>query len=65
MLQKVGLLSRGNREQVHTSGPPYRRAQNCQVPFAYRIYKENNNTLAKDFKATFCTKVKIRLIGVW
>ena len=64
MLETVGLLSRGNHEQVYTSGPPCCPAQNCQVPFAYRIYKEQSS-LARDFKATFCTPVEIRLVGVW
>lgn len=49
MLHCVGLLSKGNDEQV---------------TFAYRIYK-NNIKLAPRFKQTFCKRVKIDFLGVW
>jgi uncharacterized protein (DUF2235 family) len=49
MLHCVGLLPKGNREQV---------------PLAYRIYK-NNSDLADKFKTTFCKSVNIEFMGVW
>lgn len=49
MLHSVGLLPKGNHEQV---------------PFAYRIYKEQAD-LAHNFKATFCKTVDIKMLGVW
>lgn len=49
MLHCVGLLPRGNDEQV---------------PFAYRIYKKKGG-LAKKFKDTFCKSVDIEFLGVW
>jgi uncharacterized protein (DUF2235 family) len=49
MLHCVGLLPKGNIEQV---------------PFAYRIYK-NNSDLAGNFKTTFCKSVEIEFMGVW
>ncbi|KIM33348.1 hypothetical protein M408DRAFT_61645 [Serendipita vermifera MAFF 305830] len=49
MLDSVGLLSRGNQEQI---------------PFAYRMYK-TESPLAASFKQTFCTPVDIHFVGVW
>ncbi|KAI9455901.1 hypothetical protein BJY52DRAFT_1121569 [Lactarius psammicola] len=51
MLHKVGLLSRDNIEQI---------------PFAYKLYKsENNAALAQGFKTTFSREVPIEFVGVW
>ncbi|EKM49550.1 uncharacterized protein PHACADRAFT_265087 [Phanerochaete carnosa HHB-10118-sp] len=53
MLNKIGLLCKGNDEQV---------------PFAYELYEredEDSNILAKGFKETFGTPVDIEFIGVW
>jgi len=49
MLHCVGLLPKGNQEQV---------------PFAYRMYKDSS-TLAPSFKETFCKSVDIEFLGVW
>ncbi|KAI9444533.1 hypothetical protein H4582DRAFT_1806636 [Lactarius indigo] len=51
MLHKVGLLSRGNIEQI---------------PFAYELYKsDGNDALALRFKMTFSREVPIEFVGVW
>ncbi|KAJ2926514.1 hypothetical protein H1R20_g10576, partial [Candolleomyces eurysporus] len=55
MIEKVGLLYRGNEEQI---------------PFAYELYLSpdtpDKNALAKQFKETFCKTVKkIHFVGVW
>ncbi|TIC06464.1 hypothetical protein E3Q16_01136 [Wallemia mellicola] len=53
MLQKVGLLPKGNREQI---------------PFAYRMYKDNSDDgwkMSSLFKETFSIKVNIHWIGAW
>ncbi|KAI0248360.1 hypothetical protein BJV78DRAFT_1131681 [Lactifluus subvellereus] len=50
MLHKVGLLSKDNTEQV---------------PFAYKLYKSGDDTVAQGFKATFCRDVPIDFVGVW
>jgi uncharacterized protein (DUF2235 family) len=53
MLDKVGLLDRGNDENV---------------PFAYKIYasqKEADIKMAKSFKETFSRFVTVHFVGVW
>ncbi|EIM20752.1 hypothetical protein WALSEDRAFT_60830 [Wallemia mellicola CBS 633.66] len=53
MLYKVGLLPKGNIEQVQ---------------FAYDMYKDNSThgfDQSKFFKSTFCINVDIHWIGVW
>jgi uncharacterized protein (DUF2235 family) len=53
MLNKVGLLSKDNTEQI---------------PFAYKLYKSSsssNDALARGFKETFCRPVPIDFVGVW
>jgi uncharacterized protein (DUF2235 family) len=51
MLHCVGLLPKGNSEQVM---------------FAFRMFKNNHNTpLCKHFKETFCKHVNIEFLGVW
>ncbi|RXW24317.1 hypothetical protein EST38_g1519 [Candolleomyces aberdarensis] len=50
MISKVGLLHRGNEEQI---------------PFAYELYSKDS-TLAETFKKTFSKDVgKIHFVGVW
>jgi len=39
-----------------------------QIPFAYKVYKSRDlkdETLARDFKRTFCREVFIDFLGVW
>jgi len=53
MLNKVGLLSKDNTDQI---------------PFAYKLYKSTNSSdeaLARGFKETFCRPVPIEFVGVW
>ncbi|KDQ53573.1 hypothetical protein JAAARDRAFT_61279 [Jaapia argillacea MUCL 33604] len=53
MIQKVGLLSRGNAEQL---------------PFAFDMYLREDHTglhLSKMFKEAFSKDVKIDFLGVW
>ncbi|KDQ14785.1 hypothetical protein BOTBODRAFT_174609 [Botryobasidium botryosum FD-172 SS1] len=53
MLHKVGLLPRSMPEQV---------------PFAYRMFKDNTRKgwrLSQGFKSTFSNEVKIDFMGVW
>ena len=53
ILQRVGLLSRSNLEQL---------------PFAYAMYKKadkDGDSLCKGFKRTFSIDVKINFLGVW
>ncbi|TIA89608.1 hypothetical protein E3P81_02861 [Wallemia ichthyophaga] len=53
MLQKVGLLPKGNREQVG---------------FAYHMFKDNSDEgwkMSQLFKETFSIKVNIHWIGAW
>ncbi|KAH8114493.1 hypothetical protein DFH11DRAFT_1594792 [Phellopilus nigrolimitatus] len=53
MLTKIGLLPRGNIEQV---------------TFAYKLYKRSDQegiTLAAGFKSTFCRSVIVDFLGVW
>lgn len=50
---QVGLLPRDNQEQV---------------PFAYKMYKNEgaaNDKLAAGFKQTFCQDVCVEFLGVW
>ncbi|KAJ2915261.1 hypothetical protein MD484_g5137, partial [Candolleomyces efflorescens] len=50
MLSRVGLLHRGNEEQI---------------PYAFELYK-NNSPLAEKFKETFCQEIdSIHFLGVW
>jgi uncharacterized protein (DUF2235 family) len=52
-LYKAGLLPRGNQ---------------AQVPFAYKLYKredEEGVKLCAGFKQTYCQDVKIEFLGVW
>ncbi|KAF8722698.1 hypothetical protein AX14_009658 [Amanita brunnescens Koide BX004] len=52
-LHKIGLLLRGNEQQV---------------PFAYKLYKRTDTkglALCAGFKETYCLDVKIEFIGVW
>ncbi|KIM33347.1 hypothetical protein M408DRAFT_309602 [Serendipita vermifera MAFF 305830] len=49
MLHSVGLLPKGNHEQV---------------AFAYRMYRSQHH-LAGRFKATFCKSVEVEMLGVW
>jgi len=52
-MTQIGLLSKGNDEEV---------------PFAYELYKrqdEEGIELAAGFKETYCRDVKIDFIGVW
>ena len=49
----MGLLPKGNDEQI---------------PFAYKVYKRrdhNSEKLATRFKKIFCREVKIDFLGVW
>ncbi|KAJ2936508.1 hypothetical protein H1R20_g585, partial [Candolleomyces eurysporus] len=51
MIDRVGLLHRGNEEQI---------------PFAYKLYSGTDDRLAKNFKETFSKDVgKIHFVGVW
>ncbi|EJT99622.1 hypothetical protein DACRYDRAFT_82033 [Dacryopinax primogenitus] len=53
MLHKVGLLSRGNDEQI---------------PFAYKIYAKDTVEgwqMSAAFQRTFCHEVTIDFLGVW
>jgi len=53
MLHKVGLLTRGNEEQV---------------PFAFKMYQCENRTgwdMSDGFKHTFCNEVEVDFLGVW
>lgn len=51
MLDKVGVLGKGNEELI---------------PYAWDIYREPRNIeLARRFRATFSRKVRIRFLGVW
>ena len=53
ILGQVGLLSRGNFENI---------------PFAYNLYKYNDpahDALAGRFKEAFCCPVTIEFLGVW
>jgi len=51
MIQKVGLLPTGNRQQL---------------PFAYQIFADEEKTkFAQEFKDTFSVNVKIQFVGVW
>lgn len=50
MLFKVGLLPRGNEEQIF---------------FAYKMYKKGNDMDSAGFRETFCQDVKVEFIGVW
>lgn len=50
---KVGLLPRSMPEQI---------------PFAYKLYKDNTRKgyeLSKGFKQTFSSEIKIDFVGVW
>jgi hypothetical protein len=47
---QIGLLPKDNIEQV---------------PFAYKIFKKNNEEVAKGFKAAFCRTVTVDFLGVW
>ena len=64
MLDAVGLLSRGNQEQVSSSHQVSGSSSKVQVPFAYRMYK-SESPLAPSFKRTFCNHVDIHFVGVW
>ncbi|GJE99312.1 DUF2235 domain-containing protein [Phanerochaete sordida] len=53
MLHKIGLLCKGNDEQV---------------PFAYELYENadmESKQIAQGFKDTFCTPVSVDFVGVW
>ena len=53
ILGQVGLLSRGNFENI---------------PFAYNLYKYDDpahDALAEHFKEAFCRTVEIEFLGVW
>ena len=53
MLQKIGLLSRLNLEQI---------------PFAYAMYRRRDKEgldLSVQFKQTFSVDVKIKFLGAW
>jgi uncharacterized protein (DUF2235 family) len=53
MLFKVGLLPRGNQQQV---------------PFAYKLYTRKDKAgvnLSAGFKKTYCQNVNIEFMGVW
>lgn len=53
LLNKVGLLQKGN---------------DAQVPFAYKLYKREDSEgleLCVGFKKTYCQEVNIEFIGVW
>ncbi|KAI1177916.1 hypothetical protein F4777DRAFT_539740 [Nemania sp. FL0916] len=53
MIHKVGLLPASNRSQVN---------------FAYNFYKDdskNGESLAEEFKKTFCTEVDVYFVGVF
>jgi uncharacterized protein (DUF2235 family) len=53
MLYKIGLLPRGN---------------NQQVPFAYKLYTKTDQAsikLSAGFKQTYCRSVEVEFLGVW
>ncbi|KZT52345.1 hypothetical protein CALCODRAFT_441695 [Calocera cornea HHB12733] len=53
MLHKVGLLTRANQEQV---------------PFAFKMYQTQNANgwdMSDAFKHTFCNQVEVDFLGVW
>jgi len=53
MLHKVGLLSRGNEEQI---------------PFAFKMYANQDATgwdMSSAFKRTFCSDIYVDILGVW
>ncbi|KZO94580.1 hypothetical protein CALVIDRAFT_599948 [Calocera viscosa TUFC12733] len=53
MLHKVGLLSRGNEEQI---------------PFAFKMYQNQAGAgwdMSDGFKNTFCHYVRVDFLGVW
>ncbi|KIK56257.1 hypothetical protein GYMLUDRAFT_1016443 [Collybiopsis luxurians FD-317 M1] len=52
MIEKVGLIHKGNE---------------MQIPFAYELYSREraDEDLVKNFKKTFCREVKVHFVGVW
>ncbi|KAJ7601159.1 hypothetical protein C8J56DRAFT_1038764 [Mycena floridula] len=50
MLYTVGLLPRGNHQQI---------------PFAFKMYKHDDDALAAGFKERFSQDVKVEFLGVW
>ncbi|KZP27354.1 hypothetical protein FIBSPDRAFT_730839, partial [Athelia psychrophila] len=54
MIHKVGLIYKGNEEQI---------------PFAYEVYADHNSeppeAMSKRFKDTFSRDVRVHFVGVW
>jgi uncharacterized protein (DUF2235 family) len=58
MLQKVGLLPKGNEESIPLAYGLYKRAINVPMGLSSR-------SAARAFKQKFCRKVEVHFVGVF